>query len=249
MTTTGGKRGLWSFGRDISVIILAVLIALAVDGLVAERADRTLERQYLSRLARDLRADSLALVRFREQAVSGEYAAQELLEVLEHRSLAADTVVAAYFGDATRDAYLEPNSPTIQELQSTGNLRVIEEATMRDAILSYYAEVTRLQRMLETVMGRGKNPLGEVGWDVRAFDPAIGYAVVPAKDPTFATDEISSPRVQGGQLVDRFRNHPDAERATLRAITYNKMLQSVLDLWQESVDSTMVRVADRPNER
>ena len=248
MTTTGGKRGLWSFGRDISVIILAVLIALAVDGLVAERADRTLERQYLSRLVRDLRADSQAVVTFKGQAEAGEQAAQELLDLLrDHSTVTTDTVISYYFGDATRNAYLKPNSPTIQELQSTGNLRVIGDDATRDAVLSYYAEVTRFQRMLETVMVRGKNPLGDVGWDIQALDPAIAHAA--ASDSDLPSRNLPSRDAVGGQLLNSFRQHPDAERATRRAITYNKMLQSVLELWQQSLASTITLVSDQPNKR
>ncbi len=167
MKILGAKTRAWSFGRDIAVIILGVLIALGFDSWVAERGDRVLEAQYLSRLARDLRGDSLVLAEYRGSAEAGERGARELLALLRHRPAGApDTLVARYFSDATRDAYVTPNSPTIAELQSTGNLRVIQEPTTRDAVLTYYTQVTSFQRVLDTVMRRGKDPLGEVGWDM-----------------------------------------------------------------------------------
>ena len=248
MTTAASRHGLWGFGRDIAVIILGVLIALAVDGFVVERADRNLERQYLARLVRDLRADSLAVVTFRQQAEAGERAGVELLNLLrDHSTIAPDTVMSYYFGDATRDAYLTPNSPTIQELQSTGNLRVIDDDEVRDALLSYYAEVTRFQAMLETVMSRGKNPLGEVGWDIQAFDAAISHSSVRESDLPMRSPQQRD--AAGAQVLQRFRQHPAAERATIRAITYNKMLQTVLALWQQSLVSTLTQVSDQPNTR
>jgi len=183
-----------SFGRDIAVIIVGVLIALGFDGWVAERGDRSLEAQYFSRLARDLRRDSVAVAAYRSSAGRGEQAARQLLAMLEQSSPSApDTLVSRLFGDATRDAYVVPNTPTIEELESTGNLRVIEDAPIRDAVLTYYAQVPGFQRVLETVMRRGKDPLGEVGWDIQGFDPAIDYAVAPGADVSVAPTTASDP--------------------------------------------------------
>ncbi len=57
-----------SFARDIVVVIIGVLIALAVGDWASARADRRLEAQYLVRLARDLRADSLMLAQTHQSA-------------------------------------------------------------------------------------------------------------------------------------------------------------------------------------
>jgi hypothetical protein len=239
------KTDAWSFGRDIAVIILGVLVALGFDGWVAERGDRALEVQYLSRLARDLRGDSVALAQYRGSAEAGERAARELLGLLGQRNEATPaTSIARLFSDATRNAYLTPNSPTIDELQSTGNIRVIRESATRDAILTYYTEVTSFQRMIETVMRRGKDPLGDVGWDIRAFDPSIAYAVSRGDDsiPVSSTDTTYS-LLEGG-LLRRLQNHEDAERATHRAITYNAMLQSTLATWEQSLAFVMARVLE-----
>jgi len=239
----GAKSDAWSFGRDIAVIILGVLIALGFDSWVTERGDRTLEVQYLSRLARDLRGDSLLLAEYRTSAEAGERAARELLALLGRSpTVTPDTVIARYFGDATRDAYLTPNSPTIEELLSTGHLRVITGSTTRDAVLTYYTQVTVFQRMLETMMRRGKDPLGEVGWDIRAFDPAMEYAFLRQSDSTLLPAATPTPSASGGSLLRRFQSHPDAERATYRVITYNAFLQVTLANWERSLASVMARV-------
>lgn len=226
----------WSkFGRDVAVIILGVLIALGFDNVASARADRRLERQYLLRLSRDLRADSLMLANFRRTARIGEQAARGLLSVLHaSTAVAADSIVARSFSDATRGAYLSPNTPTIQELMSTGNLRVLKDAELRDALLTYYADITWFQRSLQTVMQRGKDPLGELGWDIQAFDPSLPYAAnlgMSATGPTIATFE-SEPL---GNLTSRFRSQRDADRVTRRALTYNGMLQPILGEWQQAL--------------
>jgi hypothetical protein len=114
---------------------------------------------------------------------------------------------------------------------------------LRDAILTYYAEITWFQRSLQTVMQRGKDPLGELGWDIQAFDPALAYAANLAsaapQDSTLASELLEN-------LTSRFRNHPDAERATRRALTYNGMLQPVISEWQRALDTVRIRVPGEP---
>src|SRR5688500_13688025 len=110
------------FGRDITVIILGVLIALAFDNWTSARAERRLERNYMARLARDLRADSVMLENYLRQANVGEAGSRELLAaLLADDGAIPDTLVARHFGDATRGALLSSRRPTIEELTSTGN--------------------------------------------------------------------------------------------------------------------------------
>jgi hypothetical protein len=227
----------WSkFGRDLVVIVLGVLIALGFDNVASARADRRLERQYMVRLTRDLRADSAMLVSYFRTAQIGEHAASQLLAILRNPSLGTDSIVTHSFSDATRGAYLSPNSPTIQELMSTGNLRVLRDDVLRDAILTYYADLTWFQRSLQTVMQRGKDPLGEVGWDIQAFDLSLTYAVNLGKSSTNPPDLAVVSGVSG-DLTSRFRNHREAERATQRALTYNGMLQPILAEWQHALEA------------
>lgn len=230
------------FGRDIMVVIVGVLVALGVNSWATERGDRTLEKQYLERLARDFRQDSLALAEFRRSAELGQRAGLELLALLEGSSEAPDTHVSRLLGDATRDAYLIPNTPTIEDLKSSGNLRVIEDATIRDAVLSYYSQVSGYQRVLETLMRRGKDPLGELGWDIGGFDPDISFAVGRGTD---TLEVASAPAMYDqGSLLSRFQNRADAERVTRRAITYNSMLQTALSRWERSLLEARTKIVD-----
>jgi hypothetical protein len=228
---TAVRNMLARFGRDIAVIILGVLIALAFDNWTSSRAERKLERNYFARLSRDLRADSVMLENYLRQSTAGEAGARELLTALLDRDVSlADSLVARHFSDATRGALLSSRRPTIEELTSTGNLRVLRDDKARDAVLAYYAEVDRMQRSIETVMRRGREPLGEVGWDIRAFDLALSYAVTRYQGP--ARDAALSADAEGQQaLLARFRAHPDAMRATRRAITYNGMLRPIITDW------------------
>jgi hypothetical protein len=217
-------------GRDLGVIVLGVLIALGFESLAGRISEQRLEQSYLLRLSRDMRADSILLARYRQNADVGMEGGRQLLTILDSpNSRPADSLVSRYFGDATRGALISANTPTYEELTSTGNLRVIREAKVRDALLTYYSEVGRLQRTLETVMGRGREPLAEVGWDIGAFDGALTYAIT--RNDLAVSTPTAVPQ-WSGELGSRYRQHPDAERATRRAITYQGFLSPIIADWE-----------------
>lgn len=237
MKTTRIRVAFAKFGRDIAVIILGVLIALAFDNWGTSRSERRLERNYLARLARDLRADSVVLDRYQHHAVAGEAGGQRLLTLLtDPNDVIADSLIARHFSDATRGALLSANTPTIEELTSTGNLRVLRDVQLRDKLLFYYAEVARFQRSIETIMRRGRDPLAEVGWDVRAFDLSLSYAIT--REPTDgAMRALESDPEGSGALIRRFRQHPDALRSTRRAITYHSLMRPIIADWTSQLEA------------
>lgn len=240
MTIRVERDSLARFARDILVIIVGVLIALGFDNWATGRGERRLEREYHARLARDLRADSAMLADSRRSALMGESAARELARLIDAGdTLVSDSVIGRYFSDATRGAYLAPNNPTILELQATGNLRVLRDENLRDALLTYYARVGRFQFSLETVMRRGRDPLGELGWDIRAFDPSIEYAVDPRTSRPSVVPLVSS---EDGTLLASFRAHRDARRVTHRALTYNALLRPILADWDLTLERLRTRL-------
>lgn len=93
-------------------------------------------------------------------------------------------------------------------------------------------------------MRRGKDPLGELVWDIQGFDPAIEYAAARGADPVAATPAPGVARRTDGALMRRFTNHPDAGRVTRRAITYNSMLQAVLENWERSLAPVLAQVTE-----
>lgn len=227
----------WSrFGRDLVVIILGVLVAIAFDNFKSNRADRRLERQYLHRLARDLRQDSTMLVDYLKIARRGEQASAALLIYLKSGGTAADSSIARKLSDATRGAYLTPNNAAFLELTTTGNLRLLRDDELRNGLFNYYTSVQRYQRSLETVMKRGKDPLGELGWEVHAYDDILGYAVNLGSAPARAADDLPTIEPDPVPLLARVRRQPNATVAVRRALTYNGMLQPIVGEWIQSLE-------------
>jgi hypothetical protein len=222
-----------------------VLVALAFDNFTSDRQDRRYEREYLARLSRDLRTDSAMLSEFLDVARRGEEASLDLLTYLrEAQQSAADSTIARALSDATRGAYLAANRPTFSELTSTGNIRLIRSRELRNALFNYYASVERFQRSLETVMKRGKDPLGELGWDIHAYDQVLSYAVNLGNAPTSAKSSLDALPAESIALVDRFRRAPNAAIATRRALTYNGLLQPIVAEWYVALDAVRRMLPD-----
>ncbi|MFV1988717.1 MAG: hypothetical protein ACC682_15690 [Gemmatimonadota bacterium] len=93
-------------------------------------------------------------------------------------------------------------------------------------------------------MRRGKDPLGDLAWDIQGFDPAIGYAAARGAELSVAPPAVRVDGLPNGSLLRRFASHPDAERVTRRAITYNAMLQAVLGNWERSVSAALAQVTE-----
>ena len=127
---------------EFVVIVVGVLMALWVDQLREARVNAELEVQYLESLATDLDADLVqfdsaeAWMRRSEAAaatVLALYEGSPPTEDLADLVAAVETAGWQYFPSITRH--------TIDDLRSTGNLRLIRDPALRRAIASYYATV------------------------------------------------------------------------------------------------------------
>ena len=129
------------------------LIALAVDGWIDDRRDARAERRYLELLQRDLDSnlDVLAeTLEFEDR--------QAAAAAMAYRALRAGAVpsqereaVAAALNQLTARRTLRLARATYTDLLSTGNLRLIRNASLRDQVVDFYERAER------TVVIRDRN--------------------------------------------------------------------------------------------
>lgn len=134
---------------ELALLIVGILVALAVDGWIEDRRDAHLERAYLERLERDL-AQSMdildAFVTFeRQQTEDG---------VLAYRGLRGAPGIereqmAVALGHLTSRRTLRLVGATYRDLLSTGNLRLIRDQELRDAIVRLYEEAERTTAVVD----------------------------------------------------------------------------------------------------
>lgn len=141
---------------ELLVIFLGVMSAFFVENWRTNREERTQERQYLDRLAADLRSDSATIdgswsralaVKLEAVRTIGPYVRGATGE-LEDTLAFARSVAAAGAGGFTAWAF---QTPTMADLSATGNLRLIRDGALRGALVEHYR---LLDMQTERVTGR-----------------------------------------------------------------------------------------------
>ena len=142
MTAARPRVGWGRVFGEFAVIVLGVLVALAVDGLADERADRISEKDFLERILADVSADTISLS-YQLVVLQEKHEALQLANsVLQRELTLGDAVIfqrALENSTAFGWALLPLHSVAIDELTSTGGLGLITNSTVRQRILSYYA--------------------------------------------------------------------------------------------------------------
>lgn len=126
---------------EFVVIVVGVLVALALDQAVSDRADRVSETEYLRALSLELREDSALFANGLVPILARADSALEAIGPVVRGSepFPTDTLdflrqVVTSSGQFTQ---LGVRS-TIDELLATGSLRLIESSELRSAVVSYY---------------------------------------------------------------------------------------------------------------
>lgn len=131
---------------ELTLLVSGILIALAINNWIDDRRNASIERQYLELLTRDLEQDLVALgdVRQFEEA-------QVAASVLVYRGLrrgvapADREAVAVALSQLTSRRTLRLRRGTYTNLLSTGHLRLIRDAQLRDRIVRLYENNERVQ--------------------------------------------------------------------------------------------------------
>ncbi|GJL91356.1 hypothetical protein [Hyphococcus sp.] len=135
------KQEWTAIGLDFLIVVVGVFVGLQVNNWNAARADRELERHYYIQFAGDLRGD-IAMARevaeyTRRNDAHGDYLAAALADpdfVIDDPDYLAMSVARAGYANFPRIS-----RRTLNEVVSTGNLSLLRDEEMRNAILDYYA--------------------------------------------------------------------------------------------------------------
>jgi hypothetical protein len=134
------------------VIVLGVVIALAADRWITTVDDAGLAADYLARLEADLVADSGELAQKAEASIEAAAMTRQLLLWIEGEPI-PDSVDAesALLGMIVGSWYSPwvPTRTTWAELVATGNLRVLRDSEVREA-LGQYEELLQMATVWET---------------------------------------------------------------------------------------------------
>lgn len=135
---------------ELLLLVLGILIALAIDGWLEGRREARTERLYLERLVRDFDQDLEVLQEFVEfeerQAADGVLAFRPLCAGAE---VADREAVARALDHLTTRRTIRLARATYSDLLSTGNLRLIRDAALRDRIVKLYEANERWSAIID----------------------------------------------------------------------------------------------------
>jgi len=133
---------------ELVVVFVGVAAAFAVENLRESLNERAVGDQYLSGFRQDLTAD-LAMLQEQQEARRAQLDdALVVLEFFEGRAIDPQRFFEAYY-TMLRTLNTVPNHNTMEEVLSSGSLRLIRDARIRGALLDLYATYDRIARLEE----------------------------------------------------------------------------------------------------
>ena len=139
----GRFLGSWELALgELAIVALGVLIALWADQAIQARQDAATEISYLERLQTDIRSDIRALRFSSDQARNRVAITRQVDAWLQDPNAAPDPdslVISVHFAGVTFPPTI--SKFTIEELKSTGDLRLLGNQALKRQIADYYNQI------------------------------------------------------------------------------------------------------------
>ncbi len=144
---------------EFLLIVTGVLVALAVETALEERADDNLRSEYISRIKADIAADKQG-IEFRIKFITAvsNFSRDTLYWAQSDLPVDKDVLLASFY--AAEIWPFLPNVSTYQDLQSTGNIRLLENIELRTSLVRYHTQAsasrpgwTPLEKYREIIRG------------------------------------------------------------------------------------------------
>lgn len=154
---------------ELVVVFVGVALAFAVDNFRDDLNERAAGELYLSGFRQDLGADLEMLQAEQEGRRTQLKDASVVLEFFDGRSIDPQAFFEAYY-PALLERTTSPSRITMDEVLSTGSLRLIRDSEIRTGLLRLYATYDRIA-LLEEHMARD--------FDEYLYDPT--FASIPLR--------------------------------------------------------------------
>lgn len=211
---------------DFLIVVVGVFIGLQVQEWSEARAERSLERVYIGRLADDLRADIHGI----DWMIEIYQTKQEVL--LDLRDGPPSVVMEGDPEEAARNLDYTawkgvpgPRLAIYDELIGSGNLSLLQDLDLRNALADYYSHYTRTKEILA-------EPIGEYQ---RLFTQSVP-GDIPIENLENA-DAATIRRIIGGLEV--LQAEPGFEQAVNSELYYGRDMENWLVIHREQATSLL----------
>lgn len=212
----------YAFG-ELVLIVLGILIAFWINDYGKAREDRKLEKQYLQALDAELQGDTTFYASTFQKNADRIEAAYRVIAILEKQTpFPQDTF--AFFKDILATMAMDEGNRFAnvwRELQTTGNLRLLQNRKLVDALFDYYSKRTSNEANTN-----------------QYYEPVIraNRELVDEVFPLQTFQEISQRRLK--TLPDKavfttFFNHPDVRRNWKKLIVRATLLNAKVKMFRD----------------
>jgi len=125
---------------EVVVVMVGLMLAFQLDGWVEQRGEREKETEYVQRLIGDLEAD-VTDIQFAIDLASLRLRLADLLMEVSRDPEVAMSRPVEFLGAVNQAAFTYTpslTSHTFEDLRSTGNMRLILDQELKDALYDYY---------------------------------------------------------------------------------------------------------------
>jgi len=125
---------------EIIVVMVGLVLAFQLDGWVEQRGERKTETEYVQRLIGDVEAD-IAAIQFAVDIASMRLRLADLLMEVSRDPAVALRRPVEFLGAINQAAFTYTpslTSHTFEDLRSTGNMRLLLDQDLKDALYDYY---------------------------------------------------------------------------------------------------------------
>ncbi len=150
------KRQDWfAVGLDLLIVVVGIYIGLQVDAWNSARHDRVIEREYLERLLFDME-ESLEAQRDSKSLFDASIVATDYIALIQHKGTFDNVDEERLITGLNSVGWVSPtvtSMGTIRELQSTGNIALIQDVSVRMAIGQFERSFANLEWSALQTMG------------------------------------------------------------------------------------------------
>jgi len=144
------KYLLYAIG-EIVLVVLGILIALSINNWNQVRLMSEKETTYLENLERDLQSQLNSIdVQLTYEQYYVDNGIPIVQDYFETNSIVVDTILCKRLLVLTQRKTFVRTDPTFEDLVSTGNISLLKDIKFRNALLEYYQDLERIEKVIQS---------------------------------------------------------------------------------------------------
>lgn len=142
-----GKYLTYALG-EILLVVIGILIALSINNWSDQKKNARSELLYYCRILDDFELDKQLIVELLEKGNHRIAISKELLLDLDSGAKDKNYLLNKFLIAIRSDTYI-PRNVTFKDLVSSGNLKLLNDVTLKNSLIQYYSELENKQSQLQ----------------------------------------------------------------------------------------------------